>query len=47
MLEVAEEAKTAQPADVFFADDVESGVDIERRAVEKYIDYATFVTRKP
>ncbi len=47
MLEVAEDAKTAQPADVFFADDVESGVDLERRAVEQYIDYATFVARKP
>lgn len=47
MLEVAAEAKTAQPADIFFADDVESGVQLERRAVETYIDYATFVARKP
>ena len=47
MLEVAEEAKRAQPADVFFADDVESGVALERRAVEQYVDYATFVARKP
>lgn len=47
MLEVAEEAKTAQPADIFLADEIESGVDIERRAVETYIDYATFVARKP
>ncbi len=47
MLEVAAEAKTSQPADVFFADDVESGVGLERRAVEQYIDYATFVARKP
>jgi len=47
MLEVAAEAKTSQPADVFFADDVESGVELERRAVEAYIDYATFVARKP
>ncbi len=47
MLDVAEEAKRAQPADVFFADDVEFGVDLERRAVERYIDYATFVAGKP
>lgn len=47
MLEVAEEAKTAQPADIFLADEIESGVAIERRAIEMYIDYATFVARKP
>jgi ubiquinone/menaquinone biosynthesis C-methylase UbiE len=47
MLEAAEEAKRAQPADVFFADDVESGVALEQRAVEAYIDYVTFVARKP
>jgi SAM-dependent methyltransferase len=46
MLEVAEEAKTSQPADVFFADDVESGVEMERRAVEAWLDYTTFVARK-
>ncbi len=47
MLAVAEEAKTAQPADIFFADEIETGVDIERRAVEAYIDYATIMARKP
>lgn len=47
MLEVAEEAKRAQPADVFFADQIESDVAIERRAVEMFLDYATFVARKP
>jgi SAM-dependent methyltransferase len=47
MLTVAEEAKTAQPADVFFADEVESGIDLERRAVEAWLDYATFVAVKP
>lgn len=47
MLEVAEEAKTAQPADIFLADEIESGVAIERRAVETYIDYVTFVACKP
>ncbi len=46
MLEVAQEAKTHQPADIFFADDVESGVALERRAVEMYIDYASFIARK-
>ena len=46
MLEAAEAAKTTQPADVFFADEVESGVALERRAVEAYIDYATLLARK-
>ncbi|MCH8815605.1 MAG: methyltransferase domain-containing protein [Chloroflexi bacterium] len=47
MLEVAREAKTAQPADPFFAEDVESQVDLERRALDQFLDYATFITRKP
>ena len=47
MLEVADEAKRAQPADIFFADEVESTVALERRAVEMYLDYVTFVARKP
>jgi len=47
MREVAEEAKTSQPADIGFADDIDSAVALERRAVEMYIDYATFVARKP
>jgi SAM-dependent methyltransferase len=47
MLEVAHEAKTSQPADIDFADDVESGVALERRAADQYIDYATFVATKP
>jgi SAM-dependent methyltransferase len=46
MLAVAQEAKTAQPADVFFADEVESGAELERRAVEAWLDYATFVATK-
>ena len=46
MLEVAEEAKTVQPADIGFADDIESGVALERRAVEAWLDYRTFVARK-
>ncbi len=46
MLAVANEAKTSQPADIAFADDVESGVELERRAVEAWLDYATFVARK-
>jgi SAM-dependent methyltransferase len=47
MLAVAEEAKTAQPSDVFFADEVESSVDLERRAVDAWLDYATFAATKP
>lgn len=47
MLDVAHEAKTSQPADIAFADDIESAVALERHAVETYIDYATFIARKP
>ena len=47
MLAVAEEAKTSQPADIFLADEIETDVDIERRAVDAFLDYATFLTRKP
>jgi hypothetical protein len=47
MLDVAREAKTAQPADIFFADEVESGVGLERRAVDAWLDYATFIARRP
>ena len=47
MLRVAQEAKTSQPADILFADEVESGVEMERRAVEAFLDYATFVARRP
>jgi SAM-dependent methyltransferase len=46
MLEVADEAKTAQPADIFFADEVESTVELERRARDTYLDYTTFVARR-
>lgn len=46
MLALAQEAKTAQPADIFFADEVETAVALERRAVDMYIDYATFVARR-
>ncbi len=47
MLAVAEEAKTSQPADIFLADEIETDVDIERRAVDAFLDYATFLARKP
>ncbi|MDP2674402.1 MAG: class I SAM-dependent methyltransferase [Dehalococcoidia bacterium] len=47
MLRVAEEAKTSQPADIAFADELESGVELERRAVEAWLDYATFIARRP
>lgn len=46
MLEVAHEAKTSQPADIFFADEVESAVALEDRAVERWLDYATIIARK-
>lgn len=46
MLEVAEEAKRSNPADIFFADEIESGVALERRAAEQFLDYVTFVARR-
>ena len=47
MLATAHEAKTSQPADISFADDIESAVALERRALDLWLDYATFVARKP
>jgi hypothetical protein len=47
MLQVAAEARTGAAVDPFFADEVESTVALERRAVETYLDYVTFVARKP
>ena len=47
MLQVANEVKTAQPADIFFADEIESSVALERRALDAYLDYAAFIARKP
>lgn len=46
MLRVAEEAKLEQPADIAFADEIEGGVELERRAAEMYIDYVTLIARK-
>lgn len=47
MLEVAREARTGDAMDPFFADEVDATVALERRAVEMYLDYATFIARKP
>ena len=47
MLEVANEARTGAALDPFFADEVQASVDLDRRATEQYVDYATFITRKP
>jgi len=49
MLSVAEEAKAASGtggADIFFADEIESFIAVEQRAVEAWLDYVTFVARK-
>lgn len=46
MLEVASESRTGDAADPFFADEVESQVELERRAVDTFLDYATFVCRR-
>jgi SAM-dependent methyltransferase len=47
MIEVAREARTSEPIDLFFAEEQEATVALERRAVEQFLDYATFVARKP
>ena len=47
MLQVAQEAKTAQPADIFFADEIETSVALERRAADAWLDYAAFIAHKP
>lgn len=47
MLQVAYEAKTAQPADIIFADEIESNIALERRAADAWLDYAAFVALKP
>jgi SAM-dependent methyltransferase len=47
MLDVAREARTGDAMDPFFADEVDATVALERRAVEMYLDYATFIARKP
>jgi SAM-dependent methyltransferase len=47
MLQVANEARTGDARDPFFADEVESSVDLDRRVAEQYVDYVTFIARKP
>jgi SAM-dependent methyltransferase len=47
MLQVAKDARSGEAVDPFFADEVEETVALERRAVEAYLDYATFVARRP
>jgi ubiquinone/menaquinone biosynthesis C-methylase UbiE len=49
MLEVASAAKSASAeggADIFFADEVESDIALERRGVDEFLDYVTFVARR-
>lgn len=46
MLQVAEEARTSQPADPFLADEIDETVALERRAVESFLDYAAFIALK-
>ena len=44
MLEVARQARTSgEPADIAFAEEVERGIDIERRAADAFLDYATLI----
>ena len=47
MLEVADDARTGDARDPFFADDVESSVELDRRVAQEYVDYVTLVARKP
>lgn len=45
MLQVAAEARTQ--GDAAFADQVEEGAELERRAVDAFWEYATFIMRRP
>lgn len=47
MLEVANEARTGDALDPFFADEVESSVELDRRVAREYVGYVTFIARKP
>jgi SAM-dependent methyltransferase len=47
MLEVAQEARTGPTIDLFFAEEQEATVALERRAAEEFLDYVTFVATKP
>jgi SAM-dependent methyltransferase len=47
MLEVANEARTGAAMDPFFAEEQEATVSLERRAMAEYLDYVTFIARKP
>ena len=47
MADVAREARASgDAADITFADEVERGIEMERRAVDAFLDYATFIARK-
>ncbi len=48
MLEVAAEGRASgDPADIAFAESTDRDIAIERRAVDAFLDYATFIARKP
>jgi SAM-dependent methyltransferase len=47
MLEVGKEARIGDTVDLFFAEEMDETIALERRAVDAYLDYATFIARKP
>lgn len=48
MADVAREARaTGDPEDLALAQEIEGGIAIERRAADTFLDYATFLARRP
>jgi hypothetical protein len=46
MAEVAREARVGETVDLFFAEEVDETIALERRAAQEYLDYVTFVALK-
>lgn len=43
----AEGRATGDPDDIALAEEIERGIELERRAAEAFLDYATFLARRP
>ena len=48
MLQVADEARASSDLeDIALAEEIERQIALERRAADAFLDYATFLARKP
>ena len=48
MIQVADEARaSSDPEDLALADEIDRQIALERRAADAFLDYATFLARKP